>query len=130
MGENFSALLSEYRLRILKVIALLDSFIDGGKIGDLADASELLIKMGSESYGSFEFYSHAILPAISIEAGLGLRKRVREMRVRGVRKEDREYVSDVCQVFKVLEESIGSGEYEKEYANMVKKARGLNRIAG
>ena len=130
MEGSFGSVLSGYRGRLLRVIRLLNSFVEEGKVEDLVVASSLLINAGNDTYASFEVYSHVILPAISIQAGLELRKRASDIKRRGVMKEDKEYVIDIRQLFKRIADTIDSGEYEREYRVMVKKARGVSRIAG
>jgi len=125
---DFKEVLDDYRERILKILELLKDFLEEGDVNLLQSAARLLINAGSETYGSFMACNHAILAAMSLEAGARLNERVLEIRKRGLRGVDVEYVLDIYSLFKTIADAIGSGQYEEGYKVMMEK-RGASRRA-
>lgn len=119
--ENLLALYGE---RLAEAVQHLEAFLESGVAEHLRRASELLVAVGNETYAALMAYSHSILAAVSLEAGLRLRERAAEIEERGLREGDLEYVADICELLKRISSSISSGEYERSYHEMVNRRRG------
>jgi len=114
-------LLAVYALRMTEVIRLLDEFLNCGRPLFLYNAAYLLTELGSEMQAPFALYGQAILAALSIDAGMRLRERAIDIEKRGLRDADLEYVTEVRDLLKRMVLSIESGEYERDYEEMVRR---------
>lgn len=117
-------LLALYGTRFAEAVQLLETFLESGEPVHLRNASVILTSVGRETYGALAEHRHAILAALSLEAGARLRERAVEIEKRGLRSMDLEYVADVCELLKRISNSISSGEYEKSYREMINRRRG------
>lgn len=118
---SFSEALANYRSRLLEVLSLLGEFLEKGDLAPLRRAAELFVSAGNETYGALLAHNHAILAAVSLEAGARLKERVAEITRRGVEERDVEYVSDIYELFRTILDAIGSGQYEESYRVMMEK---------
>lgn len=117
-------LLALYGARLAEVVRLLEAFLESGEPAYLRNASTILTSVGRETYAALAEYRHAILAAVSLEAGARLREKASEIEERGLREGDVEYVADVCELLKRISSSINSGEYEESYWRMVSHRKG------
>jgi len=118
---SFSEVLIEYRNRLLEVLSLLGEFLERRDLTPLRRAAELFVNAGNETYSAFLAHNHAILAAVSLEAGARLRERVAEIIKRGLEERDVEYVSDIYDLFRIILDAIGSGQYEESYKIMMER---------
>lgn len=127
MGSDFTGLLAILNVRMKEAIQLLERFLREGKVTHLWAASHALISAGNETYPEFAEFDHAILAAVSLEAGIRLREKALEIEKRGLSRADVEYVTDVRDLLVRLSASIDSGEYENGYREMASRRRGGRR---
>jgi len=113
--------LTKYRNGLLKVLSLLGEFLERRDPFSLRRAAELFMNAGNETYSAFLAHNHAILAAVSLEAGARLRERAAEIMRRGLEESDVEYVSDIYDLFRTILDAIGSGQYEESYKIMMEK---------
>ncbi len=118
---SFGEVLIKYRDRLLRVLSLLGEFLERRDPSSLRRAAELFMNAGNETYSALLAHNHAILAAVSLEAGARLRERAAEIMRRGLEESDVEYVSDIYDLFRTILDAIGSGQYEESYKIMMEK---------
>jgi len=119
--SDFSIVLERLLIELDKILILFQKFLEKGDVNLVEEAASLMVVKGGEFQSALGEYSHRILTAMLIEAGLRIKERTNVIRERGLRREDFEYIKDIYSVFKQIADKIRTGEYESSYWRMVEK---------
>ncbi|MEM1547411.1 MAG: hypothetical protein QXN75_00075 [Thermoproteota archaeon] len=124
MTEELRKVLSEIQNSLCSLTFSMRKYIDCGlemNIDDMDDLGQSLILLADRFRNQLKELKHTVLTLTLMEAGVGIRRRVRKMRRRGISAEDIVFFDEIYSLVKLIEDSMASGEY---YEELVKIYRG------
>lgn len=120
MNVSVNELLTYFLDGLDEILAKFEEFFESYRIEVLKEATCLLSMLGMVYLHGFTQIKHSILPSSAYEASVMIRKKIRDIELRGLKEGDIEYVKEIYSFFKFIAEKIRSGEYEKGLTEMKK----------
>lgn len=121
--EKFLPILSTIQMRLREILTKNENYMLSWDIPRISAVGEDLIKLAWDVYPALVNMEHRVLSLSLREAGLGIRKRVGEVKHRQLREEDMEYFRGVHEALGNICEKIETGEYYQALLRMAFKSR-------
>lgn len=124
LTQELKEVLLEIRCSLSPITLLMKECIDDGLNMDLDDMDDLgsrLILLAEHFTGPLKELRHTILIFTLMDAGLSVKRRVKELKTRNILMDDTVFFAEIYSVVKFIEDTISSGEYYDELVKIYRK---------